>query len=70
MFLLDTPAYGPAKLPNYEEATTLPSYEEAERTKDEQEQAASQLDSERGVSLCRKCNISVNIKPAQLSLIS
>jgi len=44
----DTPAYGPAKLPNYEEATNLPSYEEAERTKEEQEAAVSQGDSERG----------------------
>ncbi|RUS71869.1 hypothetical protein EGW08_020360 [Elysia chlorotica] len=31
----DVPAYGPAKLPNYEQATTLPSYEEAERTKEQ-----------------------------------
>lgn len=35
----DTPAYGPAKLPNYIEATTLPTYEEAERSKLEQEEA-------------------------------
>ncbi|XP_055895307.1 uncharacterized protein LOC106074402 isoform X3 [Biomphalaria glabrata] len=33
----DIPAYGPAKLPNYEDATTLPSYEEAERSKLEQD---------------------------------
>ncbi|XP_005095823.1 NEDD4 family-interacting protein 1 [Aplysia californica] len=37
----DTPAYGPAKLPNYVDATTLPTYEEAERTKVEQEAAAA-----------------------------
>ncbi|GFO09391.1 nedd4 family-interacting protein 1-like [Plakobranchus ocellatus] len=32
----DVPAYGPAKLPNYEQATNLPSYEEAERSKDQE----------------------------------
>jgi len=37
----DTPAYGPAKLPNYEEATTLPTYDEAEQSKVEQEAAAA-----------------------------
>lgn len=42
----DTPAYGPAKLPNYVDATTLPSYEEAERTKVEQEAAAAASHSE------------------------
>jgi len=44
----DTPAYGPAKLPNYEEATTLPSYEEAERTKEEQAAQLSRADIEGG----------------------
>ncbi|KAK3738252.1 hypothetical protein RRG08_039663 [Elysia crispata] len=43
----DVPAYGPAKLPNYEQATTLPSYEEAERTK-EQDAANAVSDCENG----------------------
>lgn len=37
----DHPAFGPAKLPNYVDATTLPSYEEAERTKAEESAASS-----------------------------
>ncbi|CAL1530858.1 unnamed protein product [Lymnaea stagnalis] len=47
----DTPAYGPAKLPNYEDATNLPTYEEAERTKLEQEVAAAAS----GVSTLSEC---------------
>merc|ERR1719414_2426601 len=42
----DEPAYGPAKLPNYVEATTLPSYEEVEASKEQEAQQAR--DSEQG----------------------
>lgn len=48
MFFLDTPAYGPAKLPNYVEATTLPTYEEAERSKEEEEALPNNTDYEAG----------------------
>lgn len=44
----DVPAYGPAKLPNYEQATTLPSYEEAERTKEQDRAVAAVTDCENG----------------------
>ena len=51
-YFIDVPAYGPAKLPNYEQATTLPSYEEAERTKEQDAANVSEIENGR-VSMAR-----------------
>ncbi|CAG5123120.1 unnamed protein product, partial [Candidula unifasciata] len=59
----DTPAYVAAKLPNYDEATSLPTYEEAERSKVEGEAVAAST----GTAVFLECESGRLTRPDDMS---